>query len=189
MLDMVGWSGVHQPASGLDLEGVARWPAQGGFQDCPNHYSVDFRYGNGVEVQLRSGGLMPAYWRTRYFAQPEVDRRFEHANVVIGAEGWIYVDRQSINASPASLLEELEPEPPEGSNFHHVRNFLDCVRSRATPAAGIEAALHGELLTHLAYIAVQTGEALRWDANTRRFAGEPAANRLLHRAMRSPWRS
>ena len=189
MLDMVGWSGIHKPESGLRLAGVATWSSEGGSEDCPQLYSIDLQYGTGVDVEVRSGGVMPGFWRTKYFADPQIDRRFEHANILLGSEGWVYVDRQSINASPRSLLDGLGPAPQEASTFHHVRNFLDCVKSRQTPAAGMRVALEGELLTHLAYIAVETGEQLRWDANNRRFDGSDAANRMLHRAMRSPWRS
>jgi predicted dehydrogenase len=189
MLDMVGWAGVHRPESGLRLEGIARWSTEGGVMDCPTQYSVDFHYGAGVEVELRSGGLMPGFWRTRYFADPHVDRRFEHANVLIGNKGWVYVDRLSINAKPLDLLDGLERKTDESSTLRHVRDFLDCVKSREKPVAPMEAALNGELLTHLAYIAVETGEQLRWDTEGRRFASSDAANRMLHRAMRSPWRS
>jgi predicted dehydrogenase len=189
MLDMVGWSGIHKPESGLQLAGIARWSPEGGPEDCPQQYSIDFRYGTGVEVQVRSGGLMPGFWRTRYFADPQVDRRFEHANILIGSEGWVFVDRQSINANPHSLLDGLGPAPPENSSFHHVRNFLDCVKSRKAPAASMEQAMNAELLTHLAYIAVESGEQLNWDSPNRRFREQSAANRMLHRAMRSPWHS
>jgi predicted dehydrogenase len=142
MLDMIGWSGLHKPETGLRASGVATWSREGGPEDCPQMYSVDFEYGTGVEVQVRSGGLMPGFWRTRYFADPQVDRRFEHANILIGSEGWVYVDRQSINASRASLLERLEPEPSEESTYYHVRNFLDCVKSRKPPAAAMDSALN-----------------------------------------------
>jgi len=189
MLDMVGWSDVHKPESGLRFAGHATWSQEGGSSDTPRQYSIDFRYGSGVEVEVRSGGLMPGFWRTRYFPDPQVDRRFQHANIVIGTEGWVYVDRDSINASPISLLDGLPRESGESSTFHHVRNFLDCVKSRQTPAAGMKAAMDGELLTHLAYIAVETGEQLSWDSKNRRFTDSDAANRMLHRAMRSPWRS
>jgi hypothetical protein len=53
----------------------------------------------------------------------------------------------------------------------------------------MEQAMKAELLTHLAYIAVETGEQLSWDAGNRRFREQSAANRMLHRAMRSPWHS
>ncbi len=189
MLDMVGWSGIHKPESGLQLSGVATWSDEGGPEDCPQLYSIDLHYGTGIDVEVRSGGLMPGFWKTRYFTDPQIDRRFDHANILIGSEGWVYVERGSINAGPRSLLDGLGAEPDEGATFYHVRNFLDCVKSRQEPAAAMHAALDGELLTHLCYIAVETGEDLRWDAANRRFANSDAANRMLHRAMRSPWRS
>jgi hypothetical protein len=101
----------------------------------------------------------------------------------------VYVDRQSINVSRASLLEGLEPKPSEESTYYHVRNFLDCVKSRKAPAAAMDIALNGELLTHLAWIAVESGEPLTWDSTGRKFKDSDLANRLLHRAMSSPWHS
>ena len=186
MLDMVGWAGLHKPESGLRVEGIATWSKEGGPEDCPQQWSVDLEYGTGLKVEVRSQGFMPGYWRTRYYPNPQVVRRFEHANILIGSEGWIYVDREGIRASSERLLEGLGAPQPGGS---HVRNFLDCVKSREAPVASMKPALEAELLTHLAYIAVETGEALTWDDRNRRFTDSDAGNRMLHRAMRSPWRS
>jgi predicted dehydrogenase len=189
MLDMVGWAGLHKPETGLRLSGVATWSREGGPEDCPQQWSVDFDYGTGVKVEVRSEALMPGYWRTRYYPNPQVERRFEHANILLGSEGWAYVDREGIRASAPRLLEGMGAAQPEGSTFHHVRNFLDCVKSRKAPVASMGPALEAELLTHLTYIAVETGESLAWDARNRRFTTGGAANRMLHRAMRSPWRA
>lgn len=189
MLDMVGWAGLHKPESGLRMSGVATWSKEGGVEDCPQQWSVDFDYGTGVKVEVRSEALMPGHWRTRYYPNPQVERRFEHANILLGSEGWVYVDREGIRASEPKLLEGMGAAQPEGSTYHHVRNFLDCVKTRKAPAMSMQPALEAELLTHLAYIAVETGESLEWDARNRRFKESDAANRMLHRAMRSPWRS
>ncbi|MGH9626760.1 MAG: Gfo/Idh/MocA family protein, partial [Bryobacteraceae bacterium] len=189
MLDMIDWSGIHKPESGLRAAGVATWSKEGGPEDCPQMYSIDLQYGSGIEVEIRSGGLMPAFWRTRYFADPQIDRRFEHANILIGSEGWVYVDRQSINASKPNLLDRIGSKPKEESTYYHVRNFLDCVKSRKAPLASMQPAMEAELLTHIAWIAVESGQQLSWDAKSRRFRESDIANRLLHRAMRSPWHS
>jgi predicted dehydrogenase len=189
MLDMVGWAGLHKASSGLRVSGVATWSKEGGPEDCPQQWSVDLEYGTGVKVEVRSEAFMPGYWRTRYYPNPQVERRFEHANILLGSEGWVYVDRESIRTSSPRLLEGMGAAQPEGSTYHHVRNFLDCVKSRQAAAASMPVALEAELLTHLAYIAVETGEALSWDDGRRRFTASDAANRMLHRAMRSPWHS
>ncbi|RPI13346.1 MAG: gfo/Idh/MocA family oxidoreductase, partial [Acidobacteriales bacterium] len=130
MLDMVGWAGLHKPESGLRVEGLATWSKEGGPEDCPQQWSVDFEYGTGLKVEVRSQGFMPGYWRTRYYPNPQVVRRFEHANILLGSEGWVYVDREGIRASSARLLEGMDAARPGGS---HVRNFLDCVKSREAP--------------------------------------------------------
>lgn len=188
MLDMVAWAGLHRPESGLKVSGSGVWSKEGGFEDCPQQWSADFEYGTGVKVEVRSPGFMPAEWRTRYYADPKAERRYEHANILLGSEGWVYVDRDAIRTSAPRLLDGMGAAQPEGSTFHHVRNFLDSVKSRKDPAMPMKPALEAELLTHLTYIAVESGEALAWDAANRRFTGSLVADRMLHRAMRSPWR-
>jgi len=70
----------------------------------------------------------------------------------------------------------------------HVRNFLDCVKSRALPASPISDAWRTDLACQLAAVSLATGRRIRWDANTGTVAGDPAAVRLLARPARSPWR-
>jgi hypothetical protein len=189
MLDMVGWAGLHKPRSGLRVSGFATWSKEGGPEDCPQQWAVDLEYGTGVKAEVRSQEFMPRYWRARYDPTPQLERRYEHANILLGTDGWVYVDRESIRASSPRLLEGMGASQPEGSTYYHVRDFLDCVKSRKQPAASMAPALEAELLTHMAYIAVETGEELHWDDARRRFRDSDAANRMLHRAMRSPWHS
>ncbi|MHC4200816.1 MAG: hypothetical protein ACYSU0_12555 [Planctomycetota bacterium] len=42
-------------------------------------------------------------------------------------------------------------------------------------------------LCQLGHIAIQLGRKLMWDPEGERFAGDPAANRMLSRPMREPW--
>ncbi len=70
----------------------------------------------------------------------------------------------------------------------HVRNFLDCIKSRALPAADIEAGHRSTTVCHLGNIAFRTGQKLLWDAQAERFTNSEEANRLLGRRYRPPWR-
>jgi predicted dehydrogenase len=69
----------------------------------------------------------------------------------------------------------------------HARNFLDCVRSRATPNADIEVGHRSTTMSLLANISLATGKRLEWDAENERITNEPAANDLLHYEYRAPW--
>jgi hypothetical protein len=51
----------------------------------------------------------------------------------------------------------------------HVRNFLDCVRSRQRPVADIAVGLNSTLPTLLAIESIKSGgKAMKWDAAARR---------------------
>lgn len=70
----------------------------------------------------------------------------------------------------------------------HPRNFLDCVRSRRQPESNI---FHARRMTtglYLGEISFRLGRPLRWDAAHEQFVGDEAANRLLQRPCRAPWR-
>jgi hypothetical protein len=69
---------------------------------------------------------------------------------------------------------------------NHVRDFLDCVRSRRRPIAPIEHGHRSISIAHMGNIAMQLGRPLRWDPRTETFDDE-TANRLRSRAYRQPW--
>jgi hypothetical protein len=45
----------------------------------------------------------------------------------------------------------------------HVRNFLECVRSRQTPAAPMRLGFQAALVTQLANLSLRTGRRMRWN--------------------------
>ncbi len=69
----------------------------------------------------------------------------------------------------------------------HVRNFLDCVKSRKEPAAPIERGHWSTNAMHLANIALRTKRAVHWDSKQEKAVGDEEANRYLCRTYRKPW--
>jgi predicted dehydrogenase len=69
----------------------------------------------------------------------------------------------------------------------HARNFIDCVRSRRDPAAGIEDAHRVVSACHLANLSLRLGRPLRWDAENESVIGDPEAQAMLERPYRAPW--
>jgi hypothetical protein len=145
------------------------------------------KYGTGVTVEFMNENLIPGFWRSRYLKEPERDRDWGHGIVFEGTDGWVHVDRESINASPKRLVEAPLEGTGQSAGANHIQNFLDCCKSRQDPRASIDAAVEADLLTHLSYIAVETGQQLVYDAKNRTFAKNDTANRMLNRALRSPW--
>ncbi len=69
----------------------------------------------------------------------------------------------------------------------HVRDFLDCVKSRKEPAADLETAHRVATACHLANLALRLGRRLRWDAEREEIVGDAEAARHLARPYREPW--
>ncbi len=107
-----------------------------------------------------------------------------------GSDGWVWVNRGSIEASPLSLL-DYEPGPTGVRLYrseHHMRNFIDCVISRQEPVAPIEQAHRSITIAHLGNISLRLGRDLRWDPKTERVLDDDTANQMLSRPMRKPWK-
>ncbi len=69
----------------------------------------------------------------------------------------------------------------------HVRNFLDCVKSRQRPASDLESAHQTATACHLANIAMRVKRTVRWDAERQEILGDAEASKLLTKQYRSPW--
>lgn len=69
----------------------------------------------------------------------------------------------------------------------HVRNFLDCIRTRKEPLSDLESAHRVATVCHLANISLRLGRQLRWDAMREEIIEDVEATRMLARTYRSPW--
>jgi predicted dehydrogenase len=100
-------------------------------------------------------------------------------------------DRETERSYNPSKKALIEPRTVKGrvDNLAHVRNFLDCVKSRNRKTSCDTLAGHlstsGPLLGN---IALRTKSYLEWDARTEKFTNSTAANRLLHYEYRSPYK-
>jgi predicted dehydrogenase len=81
---------------------------------------------------------------------------------------------------------DLKPESAKGVDGQdaHVRNFLDCLKSRALPTCDIEIAHRSTNTCHLGNIALKVGRKLAWDVETETIKNDPEANALLSREAR-----
>lgn len=92
---------------------------------------------------------------------------------------------------------EVKPEPwvqarkePGSSDQQfdlHVRNFLDCIKTRQRPISDVEDGHRTAIACHLANISLRTGRKIRWDAEKEQILGDNEANAMLERPYRKPW--
>ncbi|MBI3860841.1 MAG: Gfo/Idh/MocA family oxidoreductase [Planctomycetia bacterium] len=69
----------------------------------------------------------------------------------------------------------------------HVRNFLDCVKSRQQPVSDLESGHRVATACHLANLSLRLGRKLKWDSAREEIPDDAEANRQLVRPYRAPW--
>jgi len=180
---LTDWGAHHndiaQWALGMDGSGPVNVTATGvepshkpNCYNCHPHFAVTYTYDNGTHLVTSSDG--------------------ENGNRFIGDKGWIFVNRERIEASDKKLLDE----PLHGETVRlyvsndHMDNFIDGVRSRQRPICDVEVGYRSVTVCHLGSIALRLGIPLDWDPEAERFVGPRAdkGNAMLSREMRSPWR-
>jgi len=108
----------------------------------------------------------------------------------IGTEGKVFVDRGKFEAEPESIGEE-----PLGdkairlyASSNHLRDWLDCVRTRQRPICDVEVGCRSVTVCHLGNLAYWNHRRLKWDPKKEEFIGDKEANTWLDRAKRAPWK-
>ena len=109
-----------------------------------------------------------------------------------GKEGWIHVDRGEKNltaSKPELLSKEL------GANKKalyvsddHIKNFLDCIRTRKETVTPVEVAHRSISVGLLGEIAMTTKETIKWDPDKEEIINNAAASKMLMRSFRAPWK-
>ncbi|MFZ5829458.1 MAG: Gfo/Idh/MocA family protein [Planctomycetota bacterium] len=171
--DLAQW-GLGMDESGpVEIEYVsAKWLPEGSLFNTALETEFRCRYASGVELICKTN-------------QRPVGVRFE------GTEGMIESSAYSWKAQsePESLITSKFPGGTVRGDAKsaHVRNFLDCVKSRELPVAHAEIGHRSASLCHLGNVAIRLGRNVRWNPEQERFLDDDEANAMLLRPMREPW--
>jgi predicted dehydrogenase len=83
----------------------------------------------------------------------------------------------------------MKMELVDNGLLNHVDNLLDCMRTRKHPHSDIEYGHRSSSTCILGNVALRTREHLQWDvANQTLLKSSPAAQKLLTREYRAPWK-
>jgi predicted dehydrogenase len=192
MLDMVRWLlGLGMPrrisSTGSRFDPSAK-------VDITDTQTATFDYG---ELQV--------VWNHRRYGPP-VDPRYPWGATLYGDKGllkasvlrWDFVPNDGSAGRQEEVAYELDrfPEDRDEPDLEqhvapglraHLRNFLDCVRTRERPVADIEEGYVSTTACLLANLSLQLGRTLEWDAAAGRVLCDEPANALLRRPYRAPW--
>lgn len=153
---------IAQWAMEMDSSGpvMVEPPAEGGT-------GLKFTYASGIEM---------------FHGGPD-DCTFE------GTGGIIRVGRGSLKSEPEEILTTSLGEGDRRviPSKNHLRNWLDCVKSREQPICTAETGHRSATVCHLANIGYKLRRKLRWDPVKERFTDDAEANALTTRKPREGW--
>jgi predicted dehydrogenase len=188
-----GWRGHYDFHTSCIGEWGAHTFAQaqaglGMLHTSPVHYQyVPNESGDGMVTTFANGTKMILSRGDKHW-HGSCGERFD------GPEGWIGSadGYQKTEASSPKLLADFDKVLTEyqartGRSLNHVRNFLDCVKSRQQPVANAEVMHRSMSTVHAANICMWLKRDLKYDPVKEEFIGDVEANRLRSRAMREPF--
>ncbi len=180
-----GWRGFFDFHGGGILEwgahtvDLCQWAAQKDdttpVEYVPEGTGLKCKYADGLKLVMRDTGWM---------GLGTCSVRYE------GEDGWIETgDSGRMAMFPESLrTTRTEFRRPGTDPSTHIRNFLDCVKTRKPANANADVAARSHVVSHAAYIAWQLNRPVKFDPVKEEFIGDAEANRMRSRAMRAPWR-
>jgi len=141
----------------------------------PENGQLVARYPNGVNLVIRNEGWLPL---------GSCPVRFE------GDTGWVEAGDSGklVLSSPALQAGRKVAEIGGYPATFHIRDFLNCVKTRGKPLANAEVACNSHITCHAANIAVFLNRKVNYDPAKHEFIGDEQANRLRSEAIREPWR-
>jgi len=175
--DIAHWGMDCDRSGPSEIEGRGEFPPREAVFNTATRYKIELQYPKDVHMTI-AGGYDEIGEGTKW----------------IGADGWV-------QTSTWGGFECSHPEWAKGNDLPvdlrkvklyespgHVRNFLDCVKSRQPTIAPVETAHHSVIPGHLGLIAMLTGRKLHWNVEREEILGDADAAKLLTREYRAPWK-
>ncbi|MEQ8837393.1 MAG: gfo/Idh/MocA family oxidoreductase, partial [Lacipirellulaceae bacterium] len=142
-------------------------------------FHIRVTFADGVELDMRHNATE--------------DLKFGNGIMFQGEGGRFFVNRSKLTGKPVEELadrliaedtyESIYPGLPD-RGLWQMSNFIDCVRSRATPISDVTSHHRHLTVCHAANIAIRLGRKLTFDPATERFVDDEQANEFLGREAR-----
>lgn len=180
----IGYWAIGLPAPTRIESKALTQPIPGAFSVIAD-YEVKFTYPNGVVFNVKTTPDDSPFGAPLKKDGQRNGIRFE------GTDGWIWVNRDDIDAHDKEILRTPLPEDAVRlyESKDHRANFFECMQTRKDPICNVETGHLSATVCHLGAISLRTGKSLEWDPEKQLFTGEHAAeaNSYVAREMRKPY--
>jgi predicted dehydrogenase len=196
-LDIVQWAMSAMPRTVAAMGG--RYSLKG-LGETPDVFEAIFDYANPGFILNWSSSEISANRRGGLeFCGTKGTLRLERSGFevipdpMIQAEDQIpsFTERRAPRSSPPTLrttaMKKEGYEQVRDQFVPHVRNFLDCIKSRQQPVSDVESGHKTSASCLLANIALKVGRTIRWDDTKEEIIGDRESSKLLIKDYRAPW--
>ena len=183
--DIVNWAmGVQWPTAVSAGGGKFAFPDDN--RQWPDTFSAIAEFGPGP---VAKNGFILQY-------SMRIGCRHEHrshAKCFYGTEGTLWIDRgrYTITGETPRAGKKAIPDVEvlaSDDEYHHTQVFLDNVRNHKQPVDNLEVGHRATSVGHLMNVAYEVGRKIRWDGQREQVIDDDAANALVHRQYRAPWK-
>lgn len=174
-IDIAHWGLGLDRTGPIEVSGVGVYPPASELFNVPLEYDFNCKYKSGVEIRVANSARLPYGMGVTWY----------------GKEGWIHVDRgEKLTASKPELISEKLGSNKKAlyKSDDHVKNFLDCIKTRKETVAPVEVAHRSISVGLLGEIAMTTKEKIKWDPDKEEIIDNPEASKMLMRSFRAPWK-
>ncbi len=101
-------------------------------------------------------------------------------------DGWTFYP---VNSKKPPIHEDPQLHKPDEQNIPELwADFLDAIKTGRRPVCDIETGHRSTTMSLLGMLSMKVGRSVAWDGQKETIPGDPAANKLLRRDYRKPWR-
>jgi len=184
MIDVVMWAMEGEPIGAMAIGGKYGFPDD--IRETPDTQESIIEFPDYSLLWEHMIGCGSGPWQREHGCE----FHGENGILVVDRGGWEVTSETDRFKQPERVFRMMPtPRQPGSGDFHfeHVKNFVECVRSRQIPTADVEIGHKSVIASHLGNIAVRLRRHVRWDPKTERIADDSEAQALLGRNYRSPW--
>jgi predicted dehydrogenase len=186
MIDVANWAmGIKAPSSAVSFGGKYGYPNDA--METPDTQQVVWAYPTFSMIWEHAIGI----GRGPEAREHGVAFVGEYGTLVVDRAGWeVYAETDRIEKRLREYKRAGVPRQSSGQEeYHikHVKDFVDCLRSRERPRSDVEIGHNSMIACHLGNLAQRLGRMVKWDVEKEQVIGDPEAQKMVSRPYRAPW--
>jgi predicted dehydrogenase len=186
-LDILVWILKDKVSDSYSAEGTGKFWEPGGLYNNILSWDVNCKYANGLELHFVSDDVALA-GMLNYRTLKETN-----GTTFFGSKGYISLSRSSAQSDLPEINQKLNNFPNTSDGWIKSENntmgkaFIDVVSGKTKELCPLDEAIISDTISHMSDITIRTGRKISWDPVKGEVKGDPEANKLFIREMRSPY--